>query len=139
MESGKRSTWERTSVPWLVSARSRSRELRSDHFRENEERKTDNGGGAKNCGSHVRVSGAVYRFLPGSESENQKVQDVWPAPSDSGRNLRGTGKGKRYGRKQKSAFFRFFVFRYRHFRGSAIGKKRKKNRFCIRKNHRENA
>ena len=51
--------------------------LRSDHFPENEEQKTDNGGGAKNCGSHVRVSGAVYRFLPGSESENQRVQDVW--------------------------------------------------------------
>ena len=82
--------------------------LRSDHFPENEEQKTDNGGGAKNCGSHVRVSGAVYRFLPGSESENQKVQDVWPAPSGSGRNLRGTGKGKRYGRKRKKCFLPFF-------------------------------
>ena len=51
----------------------------------------------------------------------------------------GQGKGKGTGGSKKSAFFRFFVFRYRHFRGSAIGKKRKKNRFCIRKNHRENA
>ncbi len=40
-------------------------------------------------------------------SENQKVQDVWPAPSDSGRNLRGTGKGKRYGRKRKKCFLPF--------------------------------
>ena len=70
--------------------------------------KTDNDGGAKNCGSHVRVSCAVYRFLPGSESENQRVQDVWPAPSDSGRNLRGTGKGKRYGRKSKKVLSPFF-------------------------------
>ena len=51
----------------------------------------------------------------------------------------GQGKGKGTGGSEKSAFFRFFVFRYRHFHGSALGKKRKKNRFCIWKNHRENA
>ena len=46
-----------------------------------------------------------------------KVQDVWPAPSDSGRNLRGTGKGKGTGGKQKSAFFPFFVLSIPTFRG----------------------
>ena len=51
----------------------------------------------------------------------------------------GQGKRKGTGGSKKSAFFRFFVFRNRHFRGSALGKKRKKNRLCIRKNHRENA
>ena len=76
-----------------------------------EERKTDNGGGAKNCGSRASVRRCVP-LSPGSESEKKSARCLtcairfWTESAWE--------KGRKCTGGSKKCFLPFFFFRYRH-------------------------